>query len=344
MSGIPVRPRLKDIAAATGFSTNTVSLALRQSPLVTEETRKVIAEVARELRYRPNEIAKSLVQRQTRSIGLILTNILNPILTQTAEAVELALSRRGYALLLATSSTMVEQEKRALEGFSGRQVDGVLIYPAHHGQLDHIAGLRRLGVPVVLLATEGHAGIDVVSFRDREGAYMATRHLLELGHRRIGMLDGGKPAGSGEKSAGYSQALAESGIALDPQLLRPIGGYAPGFGYRGMDELMALQAPPTAVFASNDALAAGVLDWCSRNGRQVPGDISVVGFDNIELAAYFSTPLTTIAYDPQAMARMAVERLLSLIENGEQAAGRPQRQAVEPRIIIRESTAPPRAG
>jgi DNA-binding LacI/PurR family transcriptional regulator len=173
---------------------------------------------------------------------------------------------------------------------------------------------------------------------------MATRHLLELGHRRIGMLDGGKPAGSGEKSAGHSQALAEYGIALDPQLLRPIGGYAPGFGYRGMDELMALRAPPTAVFASNDALAAGVLDWCSRNGHQVPGDISVVGFDNIELAAYFSTPLTTIAYDPQAMARMAVERLLSLIENGEQAAGRPQRQAVEPRIIIRESTAPPRAG
>jgi LacI family transcriptional regulator, galactose operon repressor len=340
MAVSPVRPRLKDIAAATGFSTNTVSLALRKSPLVTEETRRIIAHAAKELRYRPNEIAKSLVQRQTRSIGLVLTNIVNPILTQTAEAVEIALSRRGYALLLATSNNLLEQETRALEAFSGRQVDGVLIYPANHSELDHIVALRQLGVPVVLLASEGHAGIDAVSFRDRQGGYMATRHLLELGHRRIGVIDGGPLIGSGEKSDGYRQALAEYGIAFDPELLRLIPGYAPGTGYRGTEELMALPAPPTAVFGSNDTLAVGVLDWCVRHGFEVPRDISIVGFDNIDLSAYFSTPLTTVAYDPQAMARMAVERVLSLIEDDEGAVETSLR-VIEPRMVIRKSTAPP---
>jgi LacI family transcriptional regulator len=192
-----------------------------------------------------------------------------------------------------------------------------------------------------MLATERNAGIDAVSLRERLGGYIATRHLLELGHRRIGMIDGGKLHGNSEKTDGYQQALAEWGVAFEPDLLRLRNGYSPTLGHSAMDELMALSPPPTAVFGSIDAFAIGAMDWCLRSGLKIPDDISIAGFDDVEFAAFASTPLTTIAYDSQALAVRAVERLLYLIEANDSEI-EPVTQLVDPQIRVRQSTAPVR--
>src|SRR5688572_15610031 len=154
--------RLKDIADKTGFSTNTVSLALRQSPRIPLTTREVIQRAADELNYLPNHVAKSLVSRETKTIGLVLTDINNPALTQTAQAIELALAERGYGTLFATSNNNMDEETRTIEMFRSRQVDGMLIYPTSHRKLEHIMRLRRANIPVVLLVHDPDAAIDAV--------------------------------------------------------------------------------------------------------------------------------------------------------------------------------------
>jgi DNA-binding LacI/PurR family transcriptional regulator len=328
---------LKDIAELTGVSTNTVSLALRGSDLVTEETKRRIKDAAEEIGYRPNEIAKSLVQRQSRSIGLVLTNIVNPVLTRTAQAVETMLSQHGYSTLFATSDNRVENEIRALDAFQGRRVDGILIYPTDHRRLDHIERLGKFRLPAVLLASPPGASLHAVRLNERRGARDATRHLIALGHTKIAMIDSGHSMGNDEKLAGYLEALGEAGISSDQDLIATVTGYSPDLGSRSMDKLMSTSLPPTAVFASNDAFAFGVMDWCRNMGLSVPREISVIGFDNIEFAAYAAIPLTTVGYDPRRLATLAVKRLLSLIESPDVPHARLQEE-IEPEIVVRSST------
>jgi LacI family transcriptional regulator len=150
--------RLKDIAEATGYSANTVSLALRGSPRIPQETRDRIRSAARKLNYLPNTIAQALVSRETKTIGLVLTDIMNPTLTFVAQCIERDLSKRGYSMMLAASDNDPAKEVSALEVFRSRQVDGILIYPTNHEEIDHIRAVRDAGYPVLVLNTEKHDG------------------------------------------------------------------------------------------------------------------------------------------------------------------------------------------
>ena len=329
--------RLKDIADRTGFSTNTVSLALRKSPRIPERTRDLIQKAAAELNYLPNQIAKSLVSRETKTIGLILTDINNPTLTHTAQAIELALAQLGYGTLFATSNNALDQEIRAIELFRSRQVDGMLIYPSNHRQLEHIRPLRRAHYPVVLLVADPDAGIDAVCIDDRRGAYKAVRHLIDIGHRRIGVIDSSLPLGNLEKLQGYQQALGESGIDFDQSLAIDPEGHRAERGYRAMERLMQAKQRPSAVFAANDTLAIGALRWCQDNKVSVPGDMAIVGFDNIEYAEYAAVPLTTIDYAVDLLTGMAVDRLMGLIAAGD-VLPEPRVTQIDPELIIRGST------
>jgi LacI family transcriptional regulator len=329
--------RLKDIADKTGFSTNTVSLALRESPRIPLPTRELIQRAASELNYLPNHIAKSLVSRETKTIGLVLTDITNPALTQTAQAIELALAERGYGTLFATSNNMLSEEIRAIELFRARQVDGMLIYPTSHRKLDHIRPLRKANHPVVLLVGDPDSGLDAVCVDDRRGAYKATRHLIEVGHRRIGFIDSSNPLGNPEKRQGYQQALAESGIAFDPALAVDPHGHSTVQGYLSMDTMMNLRERPSAVFAANDSLGIGALRWCQQHGLGVPDDVAIIGFDNIEYAEYAAVPLSTVNYAVDVVTRMAVDRLMQLIAAGDQLP-EPRVTLIDPELIIREST------
>lgn len=330
--------RLKDIADQTGFSVNTVSLALRQSPRIPEETSILIREAAEALNYLPNHVAKSLVSRETKTIGLVLTDITNPALTHVAQAVETALSERGYSTLFATSNNDLEEEKRVIEMFRSRQVDGMLIYPRSHRELDHIRRLRQRGYPVVLLVADPDAGIDAVCIDERRGAYRAVRHLIDIGHTRIGIIDTSNPKGNLEKRDGYTQAHEEAGLPINPQLLADPLGNSVIRGYWAMDKLMSLPARPTAVFAANDSLAIGALRWTQKNKLCVPTDVAIIGFDNIEFAEHAATPISSVKYEVDLVTELAVERLLQLVASKDNLP-EPRVTLIDPELIVRDSTA-----
>ncbi len=329
------RARLKDIAQATGFSANTVSLALRGSPRLPVETRERILKEAERLNYFPNHVARSLVSNVTRTIGLIMTDIMNPTLTLAARTIERELSRAGYAMMFAASDTSVEHEKRAIALFLAYQVDGMLIYPANHAVCDHIKAVADGGTPVLLLAGPAGCGVDTVAIDDSTGAFKAVRHLCEKGHRNIAMLDGGQSLDSQEKLQGARRAVRESGLPEDAITVFAPGGHSSAHGHAAMARVVALDPAPTALFASTDALAIGALRWCQENGIQVPEGLAIVGYDNTEIAEFNAVPLTTVNYAADEISRIGVERILKRI-NKEQV-GEATTQLIEPQLIIRET-------
>jgi LacI family transcriptional regulator len=329
------RATLKDIAGATGFSVNTVSLALRASRRIPGATAALILAAAERLDYVPNRVARSLVSRATRTIGLILTDITNPTLTVAARAIERRLGLGGYSMMLAASDNDVAREIDAVEVLRSHQVDGLLIYPANHGKIDHIKRLRRTGFAVVLLAADRSKTVDIVAVDDRAGAVKATEHLISLGHRRIGVLDPAGPLGNREKREGYESALKRRGLAIDPALIHHPDGHGATSGYHAMSALMAGPRRPSAVFALTDNLALGALAWCRDHGIAVPGDMAITGYDNIEAAAFADVPLTSVNYETAKVSELAIERLLQLIDRPKSA---PRVTLIEPDLVIRRSS------
>lgn len=329
--------RLKDIAARTGFGTNTVSLALRGSTRISEATRQVIARTAAELDYVPNHIAKSLVSSRSSTVGLILHEITNPILTSAAEKIQLALAAQGYGVLFATSNGSFEEELRAIEMVRSRMVDGLLIYPLVHSRLDHLKRLRDQGFPVVLLVGVEGSGVDVVGIDERAGARDATNHLLSLGHHRVGGLMTPQYE-TAEKHLGFSDALREHDRRLDEQMIAYCPSHSIEGGIEAMGRLMASSSPPTAIFASSDILALGALRWASMNGLRVPEDLAIVGFDDIDAARHAVRSLSTIRNDVDELARLSVLRLMALIDaKGMLPAA--ETSLLRGDLIARESTA-----
>jgi len=329
--------RLSDIANRTGYSKNTVSLALRDSPRIPEATRDIIRQAANALNYRPNHAAKSLTSRQTKTIGLLLADITNPILTETAKALETELAKLGYGTLFATSNNTLSEEIAAVEMFRSRQVDGMLIYPTRgRRNYRHLVELRRSGFPLVMMIPGEEIGVDMVSVDEQRGAHMAVRHLIDLGHRRIGTIDGSNPDGNRQKFDGYSQALAEAGIAIEPGWQVEPLGFTPKSGYWAMDTLMN-SVRPSAVFVANDYIAVGVMKWCLKYGLAVPGDIAIIGFDNLEIGEYLGVSLSTVSYQTRDVTRMAIDRLMRLIDSRD-SLPEPRVTLIEPELVIREST------
>jgi LacI family transcriptional regulator len=335
------KTRLKDIAERTGYGTNTVSLALRGSTRISAAAREKIVRAAEELDYVPNQIAKSLVSRRSNTVGLILHEITNPILTSAAEKIQHALAARGYGVLYASSSGSLEVEKRAIETFRARMVDGLLIYPVRHNELAHLGRLRERNFPVVLLVGIEGSGIDAVGIDEYAGARDATRHLVERGHRRIAALITPQYQ-TDRKYSGYADALAAGGLEVDPGIVGPCVTSIPG-GLAAMAAVMGGPDRPTAVFASNDVLALGALRWARLAGLRVPQDLAIVGFDNDEAARYAVTPVSTIDNDVDELAHRSVARLMRLVEAGP-VLPEAEAELLRGRLIVRESTDPTAAG
>jgi LacI family transcriptional regulator len=335
------RSRLVDVARMTGFSVNTVSLALRGSPRVAPETRAAIEEASKRLGYVTNRVARSLVEQRTHTIGVVLTDIMNPSLTAVAQHIERDLADRDYSMLLITTEQSVERERRALQVLRSQQVDGILVFPVHHRELCHVEAARDERVPLVLLAGDRAADADLVAVDNEAGAEIAVRHLLDLGHRRIGLLNGEVRVGNSQKLRGYRSALLAAGIEPDPALEVPPEGFGHADGFAAAAQLFRRAPDATAVFASTDQLAIGALAWLARNGRDVPRDVSVVGFDDTEASRFCLPPLTSVVFDSARVARESVRRLIDLIEGADtDAASMRERTVIPPTISIRASSGP----
>ena len=203
--------------------------------------------------------------------------------------------------------------------------------------MEHIRRLRANGLPIVALVGDAAAGVDAVCVDERRGAYKATRHLLDIGHRRIGLIDSSNPLGNTEKRQGFAQALAEFDVPQDGIRTVDPQGHSVAHGYWSFSTLLASADRPTAVLAANDSLALGGLRYCQRNGIAVPQDLAIVGFDNIEFGDYASTPLSSVDYPVGMVSRLAVQRLLELIA-AEGTLPSARATMIDPDLIIRDST------
>jgi DNA-binding LacI/PurR family transcriptional regulator len=313
-----MRVSIKDIAKAAGVSHSTVSRALGDSPLVSVGTKERIQSLAREMGYSPDAQARSLVEGRTRTIGVVVTTMTDPFIGGVVQSIETTAQDHGYSVLLASSNDSSEREIAAAETLQSKRVDGVIVSSSRVGVL-HQGRLERLGVPVVLInSLVQHRGRYTFSIGvdNRHGGFLATEHLLRLGHRRIAYVAAPDDrSDSMERLTGYHEALARAGTDPDPALLVRGTGRAGG-GERALPLLQALPDPPTAVFCYNDMTAIGLIHAAHAAGLSLPQDLAVVGFDDIVFAPYVHPPLTTVAQPVEELGRGAMEMVLSLLPDG----------------------------
>jgi DNA-binding LacI/PurR family transcriptional regulator len=342
------RPRLEDVAAAIGMSPSSVSLALSERPGPSEETRRLVREAADRLGYRPDRTASLLARRRTRLLGVLL-DIRNPFHAELVEDLHQASAGRGYELVLSTV-TADRDERRAVETLLDFRCEAlVLLGPS--GPIPHHP------LPIVVIGKQTGSDVDVVRAADDLGVAQAVTHLVDLGHRDIAFIDGGKGPIAALRRRGYRTAMREHKLTdelriipgghdelagaraartlLDTTTL-PRGGGSPGSNSPAGGSQYA-ERLPTAVVASNDMCAVGLQDTFTRAGVRIPEDVSLVGYDNSTLARLAHIDLTSVDQDAAQLATHAVEAAADRLENGRTTA---EEFVLTPHLVIRGSTAP----
>jgi LacI family repressor for deo operon, udp, cdd, tsx, nupC, and nupG len=328
---------IKDIARAADVSYSTVSRALNNSPRVRPETRQHIQQIAVEMGYLPSAVARSLVTRRTHTIGVVVSTITDLFFAEVIHAIEETALDYGYGVILANSGGEPQRELKAIRTVRERRVDGIILVSGCSSRED-LCAEKGIDIPIVIINNvhQEHIGCSV-EVDNLGGATEATQHLLALGHRRIAHIAGPRREwDSIERQSGYEQALRARGLPLDPTLTVQ-GDNRPEGGIEAMRRLLALPTPPTAVFCYNDATALGAMRAARSAGLRIPQDLSIVGFDDIELAPYLEPPLTTIAQPKREMGEKAVQMILDLLA-GDQAV---QDCVLPSRLVVRGSTTPP---
>ena len=326
---------IKDIAKAADVSYSTISRALNDSPRVKAETRQRIQRIAAEMGYLPSAVARSLVTRRTNTVGVVVTTITDLFFAEVIHAIEETTLKHKYGLILANSGGESERELAAIQALRERRVDGIILVSGCSKKED-LRAEKGIDLPIVIINNvhQEHIGYSV-EVDNAGGAREATQYLLDLGHRRIAHIAG--PPGewdSVERQSGYEQALQAFRLAIDPILIVR-GDNRPQGGMEAMQQLLGLPSPPTAIFCYNDVTALGAIRAAHAVGLRVPRDLSIVGFDDIDLAPYFEPPLTTVAQPKRQMGEKAVHMVLELL------AGNAVEDCVLPsRLIVRGSTMP----
>jgi LacI family transcriptional regulator len=336
------RVTIRDVARQAGVSVATVSHVVNATHYVTPELHERVFDAVKQLDYRPNKLARALSQKAIPLLALIVPDISNPYWSAVARAVQDVTDQHDYSVIVCSSDGLPEREARFLRSLSG-WVSGMILHPYHLAS-EHVSRLSGDQMPVVILGdfvapTKQPPHWDQVTSSNLEGAQLAVAHLIQLGHRRIGFIQGAEGTPSSLKRlAGYHAALEQAGLPLDEGLQVP-GDYTQAGGRSAMGSLLDQPNRPTAVFCANDLSAFGALEAAQRRGYAVPADVSIVGFDNIDEAASTSPPLTTVSQPPRLVGTVTAETLI------ERLTGRsePSRRSIPGSLIIRQSTAPPRA-
>lgn len=333
---------IKDIAEAAGTTHSTVSRALRDSPKISEETRERIQDLAQEMGYTPNAVAQSLQTDRTNAIGLVVTSIADPFFADVVKGVEEVAQPAGFSVLLNSSHNDPDQEIQAIETFHRRRVDGLLVASSRVGS-HYVDRMSQIDVPVVLINSEGKENLGFlhsVTVDDQSGIRQAVRHLVDQGHRRIGYLGAqNRPLSNQRRKDGYVNALEENGIHPQEEWIEiaPIIETEPENDVKAAEALMPnlFEAGVTALLCFNDMVAIGALKACRGQEIRVPEDISIVGFDGIDMAAHVAPPLTTIHQPRREMGNIAMQMLDNLIDGASV-----QNRVLAPRFVRRESTGP----
>jgi LacI family transcriptional regulator len=332
---------LRDVAKRVGLSAATVSRALSGHPYVDEQTRGRVVRAAHELGYRPNALARALRVQTTRTIGLIIPDIRNDFYAESATVLQGALEAHGYRLILCISNSDPAHDRSYLRTLAEHRVDGIVHVPSSPTDaLELEAGGRRIPI-VELLRHSPDARFDAIVSDDREGAASLTRHLLELGHRRIAMLTGPQEFSTTRyRVDGYRSALRDAGLGTRDELVL-YGTYSPASGHLQTAEVLAMNRRPTAIFSSGSPLTSGVLRALADAHVSVPRDVSVVAYEDPEWYAISSPPLTCYALPLREMGRVAADHIVARVAAGASQAAEPAVLRFSGRLVVRGSTAPP---
>ena len=328
---------LKDIAKKTGVSVSTVSRVLHDNSnkyKISEGTKKRIKQVAKDLGYRVNALARGLRQQKTCEIGIIVPDISNPFFSEVIKCVASELRRRGNNIIVYDSDEDIIIEQSAIKSLSEKRVDGLII--ASVGQdFSHIQKIRDAEIPVVMVdRCFDELDVDSVSVDNVKGSLLAVNHLIKEGHSRIAFIQGLPETYANEtRLQGYLKALTDAGISIDKDLI--VGDDFRSFnGYLKTKLLLNLTNPPTALFTAGDLIALGALEACKENNINIPTDLSLITFDDPVFASYLSPALSAIKQPITKIAEMAVAMLHERISN---PSGERRKVLLEPKLNIRDS-------
>jgi len=335
---------IKDIAKQTGVSHSTVSRALRGDPLISDETAERIRKAAQEMAYFPSAAARSLKTNRSHVLGVIVTSIDDPFFSEIVFGIEEYAQQTGYRLFIGAAHHDPVREQKIVQAMMEHRTDGLIICSSSFST-EQGKQLLENGFPIVLVNHQGAENFNYSIFHDDvDGSRQITRHLLELGHKRIAYLGNSNSGRTTlDRLNGYRIELDAVGIIVPDEYVLTVPGSDPELGQKALTRLLALDQPPTAVVCYNDMLAIGVLKGCRDAGIRVPDDLSVTGFDNITFSAFACPPLTTIDQPKQSIGSEAARLLMDLVESGYRGeAFEPQEIVLKGRLLIRESTSTPR--
>jgi LacI family transcriptional regulator len=335
-----MRATIKDVAKKSGFSITSVSLVLNnRENKIPEISRQLILQTAEELGYRPNRLAVGLLKKKTKLLGLVIPDNSNMFFSELSKSVEIAARKRGYSLIYGNTSDVYSRDYEYLKLFVDHQVDGIVLTKSSHlpekDDIRNMDFLQKSGVPFVVVDRQPKGfRSSMVTVNNVTGGYMATRYLIEQGHTRIGCFTG--PLGlttSQQRLEGYKTALSEAGINYDESLVIE-GNFSAGFEDKAM--IRFIEEKVTGVFCQNDIMAFGIYREANKYGVKIPTDLSVIGYDNINLCDIVYPGLTTIHQPIDQIGEESVRILSKLIEASDEEIIVEVKE-LEPKLIIRSS-------
>ncbi|RAU45440.1 MULTISPECIES: LacI family DNA-binding transcriptional regulator [unclassified Pseudomonas] len=329
---------IKDVAAIAGISYTTVSHVLNNTRPVSDEVRKKVEAAIAQLDYVPSAVARSLKAKSTATIGLLIPNGINPYFAELARGIEDYCERNGFCVILCNSDDNLEKQRNYLRVLLEKRVDGLIVSSVGGG--DSLAdSLCAVRTPMVIVDRDlENVTADLVRIDHELGGYLATSHLLEWGHRHIACICGPEHTSVARmRLAGYRRAMFERGVPVREHWVVESDFTGPS-GYQAASRLLEGERP-TAIFAANDMVGIGVLRAAAERNLKVPADLSVIGFDDIQMSQYVYPALTTVGQSILQLGERAAEVLLNRIST--RAAVPIQRLIVAPSIVLRESTAAP---
>jgi LacI family transcriptional regulator len=328
---------IKDVARQAGVSAMTVSRVINRSDRVSTETRQRVEEAIAELGYVPSRLARGLIRQKTGTLALIVPDVANPFFTLIVRGAEDVARRAGYRIILCDTRADLAIEREVIEEMIAHRVEGIAIAPVSDRSRGHLRRLPRFGVEFVLIdRTVGGIESDVVVGDNVGGARRLVEHLIELGHRRIGFItESDEVSTARDRRQSYESALASAGLPLDPSLI-VTATVDPRGGYEGMRRLLELEKRPTAVFAVNNLVAVGAIEAVRSHGLEVPDDVALVCFDDIEYASRLYPFLTVMAQPAETLGTLGTQLLIERIEG--RAPNRPRVVILPAEFIVRRSS------
>ncbi|EGR0308807.1 substrate-binding domain-containing protein [Vibrio cholerae] len=326
---------MKDIARLAGVSTSTVSHVINKSRFVSDEIAERVNNAAQQLNYAPSALARSLKMNRTKTIGMLVTTSTNPFFGEVVKGVERSCYHQGYNLILCNTEGDNQRMKASINTLLQKRVDGLLLMCStlEGERLDVFD--RYPDIPIVVMDWGPILfASDKIQDNSLQGGYMAAKHLIECGHKEIGCITGPLIRHQAQmRYEGYKRALAEAGIAINPDWIVESDFECEG-GYQAFEKLYQRGKLPSALFVSNDMMAMGVIQAASQRGLRVPDDLSLIGYDDVHIAKFMTPALTTIHQPKYRLGKAAVDTLLYRLENPDTTA---QVVQLEPTLVVRNS-------